>query len=291
MNKNSNRTVSSILAGFLILSTLNSCSQASAKQVETTTEKAESQTNSTKTIPIKTQKMKVEIWSDVMCPFCYIGKRKFEAALGNFENKDNIEIVWKSFQLDANLKTDPSKNTIQHLAEAKGWTMEYARNTIKYVTDMAAGVGLKYDFDHAVVANSFDAHRFIQFAKTKGKGDAAEEALFKAYFTEGKNTADHSVLAQLGKEIGLDADAVKTMLAGTDFTNEVKQDIAESQQIGVNGVPFFVVDRKYAVSGAQDPKVFLETLTKAWSEHAAANPVSLDKSNSGAVCTPEGECK
>ncbi|WP_317897990.1 DsbA family oxidoreductase [Aurantibacillus circumpalustris] len=235
--------------------------------------------------------MKVEIWSDVMCPFCYIGKRKFEAALNEFDNKENIEIVWKSFQLNSELKTDPSKNTVQHLAETKGWTMEYTRNTIKYVTDMASSVGLNYNFDKAVVANSFDAHRFIQYAKTKNKGDAAEEALFKAYFTEGKNTADHAVLIQLGTEIGLDGDAIKTILKGTDFSEEVKKDIAESQQIGVNGVPFFVVDRKYAVSGAQDSKVFLETLTKAWKEHAKSNPNAIKKSADGTVCTPEGDCK
>jgi len=234
--------------------------------------------------------MKVEIWSDVMCPFCYIGKRKFEAALSAFDNKDKIEIVWKSFQLNANLKTDPSKNTVQYLAETKGWTMEYARNTIRYVTDMAAGVGLHYDFDKAVVANSFDAHRFIQYAKTKGKGDTAEEALFRAYFTEGKNTADHAILIQLGMEIGLDADAVKTMLNSDEYAAEVKRDIAEAEQIGVSGVPFFVLDRKYAVSGAQDPKIFLESLNKAWQEHTIAAS-ALDKNDTGAVCTPEGECK
>ena len=268
-----------LMAGFLTLGTVMGCSQTPTK------------TEEIKTSQVKVEKMKVEIWSDVMCPFCYIGKRKFEAALGAFENKNNIEIVWKSFQLNAGLKTDPSKNTVQHLAETKGWTMEYTRNTIKYVTDMAEGVGLHYDFDRAVVANSFDAHRFIQFAKTKGKGDAAEEALFKAYFTEGKNTADHAVLVQLGTEIGLDADALKAVLNGTDFAAEVQKDIAESQQIGVNGVPFFVVDRKYAISGAQDPKVFLETLTKAWNEHAKANPAVIGKSDEGAVCTPDGECK
>ena len=240
---------------------------------------------------LKKEKMKVEIWSDVMCPFCYIGKRKFEAALGSFKNKDKIEIVWKSFQLDANLKTDPSKNTIQHLAEVKGWTMEYTRNTIKYVTDMAEAVGLHYDFDKAVVANSFDAHRFIQYAKTKGKGDAAEENLFKAYFTQGKNTADHSVLVALGTAIGLDAIELKKVLESNAFADEVHKDIAESQKMGVNGVPFFVFDRKYAISGAQDPKTFLETLEKSFAEYDKTNHGVIDKGNAGNVCTPDGECK
>lgn len=260
---------------------LSSCSQISTNLNDSTK----------KVIPLKIEKMKVEIWSDVMCPFCYIGKRKFEIALGEFENKENIEIVWKSFQLNEDLKTDTSKNTVQHLAETKGWTMDYTRNTIKYVMEMASGVGLKYDFDKAVVANSFDAHRFIQFAKTKGKGDAAEEVLFKAYFTEGKNTADHTILIQLAKDIGLDSEAVKVMLSSAEFTTEVNRDVAEAQQIGVTGVPFFVVDRKYAVSGAQDSKVFLETLEKAWKEHAKSSSESLNATSQGSVCTPDGACK
>ncbi len=210
------------------------------------------------------KKMKVEIWSDVMCPFCYIGKRKFETALTQFKDKENIEIVWKSFQLNANLKTDPSKNTIQHLAETKGWSMEKTKETISYVLGMAKEEGLNYNFDKAVVANSFDAHRLIQYAKTQGKGDAAEEQLFKAYFIDGKNTADHSVLIELGKSIGLVEAALKKMLAAKDFAKEVLQDINEAEQIGVAGVPFFVFDRKFAVSGAQDSKVFLDTLNKAY---------------------------
>jgi len=213
------------------------------------------------------KKMKVEIWSDVMCPFCYIGKRKFEKALESFPGKDQVEIEWKSFQLNPALKTDPSKNTIQHLAESKGWTMEYTKETINYVLNMAKEVGLTYDFDHAVVANSFDAHRVIQFAKTQGKGDAMEERLFKAYFTEGKNTADHAVLLQLASDCGLDKAETQSVLSSERFSEQVRHDISESEKLGITGVPFFVIDRKYGVSGAQDPKVFLDTLTKAWSNH------------------------
>lgn len=237
--------------GILLLLTLNGCSQP----------KPETTVTPEKTI---NSKMKVEIWSDVMCPFCYIGKRKFESALEKFQGKENIEIVWKSFQLNPSMKTDPAKNINQYLAENKGWSLQYAREMNDYVTNMAREAGLHYDFDKVVVANSFDAHRLIQMAKKKGKGDAAEERLFKAYFTEGKNTADHSTLIQLGKEIGLDDSEVKTMLAGKEFSEEVQKDLSEADQIGVTGVPFFVFDRKYAVSGAQDSKIFLDTLTKAW---------------------------
>ena len=215
----------------------------------------------------KQNTMKVEIWSDVMCPFCYIGKRKFEKALASFPGKDQVEVEWKSFQLNPALTTDPTKNTIQHLAESKGWTLDYTKETISYVANMAREVGLNYDFDHAVVANSFDAHRVIQFAKTKGKGDDMEERLFKAYFTEGKNTADHKVLLQLANDCGLVSAEVEEVLKSDRFASEVRNDIAESEKLGITGVPFFVIDRKYGISGAQDPKVFLDTLTKALSNH------------------------
>jgi predicted DsbA family dithiol-disulfide isomerase len=232
-----------------------------------------------------TKKMKVEIWSDVMCPFCYIGKRKFESALAQFEHKDDVEVVWKSFQLQPDMVTDPSQNTIEHLAKSKGWTLEHAREMTSYVVKMASEVGLNYNFDKAVVANSFDAHRVVQLAKTKGKGDAMEEQLFKAYFIDGKNTADHTTLTQLATEIGLDETEVKQVLSTNAYADNVKQDIYESQQIGVTGVPFFVLNNKYAVSGAQASETFLGALQKAWSE-TIQKPEIID----GAVCTPDGKC-
>lgn len=204
--------------------------------------------------------MKVEIWSDVMCPFCYIGKRKFEMALSQFEGKENVEIVWKSFQLDPGIKTDPAKNVNQFLAERKGWTLDYAKQMNDYVTNMAKQVGLEFNFDKAVVANSFDAHRFSHLAKKYNKQNEAEEQLFKAYFTEGKNTADHDTLIQLGVEIGLDADEIKQMLGSDTYSEEVRMDVYEAQQIGVSGVPFFLFIDKYAISGAQDSSVFLQAL-------------------------------
>lgn len=210
--------------------------------------------------------MKIEIWSDIMCPFCYIGKRKFEKALEQFDHKDQVEISWKSFQLNPDMKTDPAKSINEYLAEAKGWSIEQAKEMNGRVTQMAKGVGLAYDFDKAVVANSFDAHRLIQLAKTKNKGDLAEEHLFKAYFTEGKNIADHSTLMEIGVSIGLNAEDVKQMLEGNKYAQNVKEDIDESQQIGVRGVPFFVFNRKYAVSGAQESDTFLEVLQKAWDQ-------------------------
>lgn len=210
--------------------------------------------------------MKVEIWSDVMCPFCYIGKRRFEEALAGFKHADEVQITWKSYQLNPTLVTDPSINIHQYLADAKGWQLDYAKQVNQQVTEMAEGVGLTYDFDRAIVANSFDAHRFSHLAKQHGLGDAAEEALFKAYFTEGKNIADHEMLVELGTGIGLDAEEVRQALSKDDFADDVKQDIEEARQLGIRGVPFFVFNEKYAVSGAQATEVFLQTLEKAREE-------------------------
>ena len=236
------------------------------------------------------EKMKVEIWSDVMCPFCYIGKRKFENALERFPKKDRIEIEWKSFQLNPAMKAEPGKSINDYLAEVKGWTPEYAEEVNNHVTKIASEVGLEYNMDQAVVANSFDAHRFVQFAKTKGKGDDAEEQLFKAYFTDGKNTADHETLVNLGEQIGLDASEIRELLSSNKFAEAVGKDIYEAQQVGARGVPFFVMDRKYAVSGAQQPETFFGALEKSFGEWEQKNPSPIIAYAEGATCTPDGDC-
>jgi len=210
--------------------------------------------------------MLVEIWSDVMCPFCYIGKRKFEEALAQFADKDKIELVWKSFQLAPEMKTDPTKKIDQYLAEHKGVSLEDAKRMNDQVSRMAEQVGLVYNFDKCVVANSFNAHRFSHFAKQYGKQNEAEEKLFRAYFTEGKNIDDNKTLIQLGEELGLDTSSLKTVLENGTYADDVTKDIYEAQQVGVRGVPFFVFNRKYAVSGAQESQVFLQTLEKSFTE-------------------------
>jgi predicted DsbA family dithiol-disulfide isomerase len=234
--------------------------------------------------------MKIQIWSDVMCPFCYIGKRRFEQALQQFEYNDAIEVEWKSFQLNPNLVTDTSININQYLADIKGITLDHAKQMNQQVTQMAAEVGLTYDFDKAVVANSFDAHRFAHLAKQNGLGDEAEEALFDAYFTQGKNIADHGTLAELGQQIGLDKGEVYHTLSGNKYAINVQQDIAQAQQLGIRGVPFFVMDNKYGVSGAQAVPTFLETLDKAYSEWAAANPQQKLDVIEGDSCEIGGSC-
>ena len=211
--------------------------------------------------------MKVEIWSDIICPFCYIGKRHFEAALAKFADAENIEIEWKSFQLDPSLPKPASKlNVYEYLAQRKGISTEQSKAMHGQVMQMAKAAGLDYNFDKAVVANSFDAHRLIQFAKTKNMGDAAEERFFKAYFIEGKDMCDAATLLALGKEIGLAESDLKAVLESEQFSDEVKRDIFEADQVGVSGVPFFVFNDKYAVSGAQPIAVFLNTLEKSFAE-------------------------
>lgn len=207
--------------------------------------------------------MKVDIWSDVRCPFCYIGKRKFETALAQFEGKDEVEVEWHSFELDPNAETLPNVPAAEYLANRYGRPVEWAEEMQAGVTQTAAEVGLVFNLDRSVVANSFDAHRLIQLAKTEGLGDQIEEALFIAHFTNGRDISDHNTLIEIGLSVGLEQLSIATMLRGTDFTDEVRYDEQTAQQIGVKGVPFFVFDQKLAVSGAQAPETFLGAMRQA----------------------------
>ena len=234
--------------------------------------------------------MKIEIWSDIMCPFCYIGKRKFETALSQFPHANDVEIIWKSFQLAPDMVTDTSKNIHQFLATHKGMPIEQAKDLNNHVTELAKNVGLVYDFDKAIPANSLKAHQFSHLALQFGLQLEAEEALFKAYFTDGKNIDDIDTLVAIGESIGLDQNETRKALETNEFANEVQNDIYEAQQIGVRGVPFFVFDRKMAVSGAQDSSVFLETLEKSfddWRKQKAFQPLNIIN---GESCDVDGNC-
>lgn len=237
-----------------------------------------------------TPHMTIEIWSDVMCPFCYIGKRKFETALTQFNHRSNIDIVWKSFQLAPDLKTNPNKNIHQFLAEHKNISLEQAKGMNNQMTQVAKQVGLQYDFDKAIPANSFNAHRFSHIAKQHGLQNDAEERLFKAYFTEGKNIDDISTLVQLGVEIGLGATETKTIMESDQYTKDVHQDIYEAQQVGVRGVPFFVFNRKYAISGAQESETFLQAINTSYSEWLEQHPSTMIEITEGASCKADGTC-
>jgi predicted DsbA family dithiol-disulfide isomerase len=237
-----------------------------------------------------TAKMKVEVWSDIMCPFCYIGKRKYESALQQFEGSEDIEIQWKSFQLDPTIpeQNDRKQNVYEYLAERKGMSYEHSVKMHENVVEIARNAGLTYNFDKAIIVNSFKAHKMIQLAKTKGLGDAAEERLFYAYFTEGKDFGDTETLIQLGTEIGLDEADIRAAINSEEYAAKVKADIEEARNLGVTGVPFFVFNRSYAVSGAQPPEAFLQTLNKSFAEWRAQHPAGDIETSTGAVCTPDG---
>jgi len=231
--------------------------------------------------------MNIDIWSDIMCPFCYIGKRKLEAALDEFEHKDEVKIQWHSFQLDPTLQPQPGKDLYGYLAERKGQTRDWAVSIHGQLTNTAAENGLEYHFENAVIANSFDAHRLIQLAKTHGLDGAAEEQLFKAYFTDGKDISNHNTLLQIGIDIGLRAVEVGEMLNSDLYASAVKHDIAQAEELGIRGVPFFAVNNSYAISGAQPKEVFTQTLEQAWHEYTQA---SVANSMEDGICTTDGAC-
>ncbi|MDB5258593.1 MAG: oxidoreductase [Chitinophagaceae bacterium] len=233
--------------------------------------------------------MKVDIWSDIRCPFCYIGKRRFEEALSRFEHKNEVEVTWHSFELDPSMKTQPNKNPLEYLAEIKGQTLQWSEQMHDQLTGTAAAAGLTFNFAQCVVANSFDAHRLIQFAKTKSLGDQAKERLLRAYFTEGLNIHDHPTLLRLGIEIGLIQEEVDHVLQTNAFTEEVRNDEATAQRLGIRGVPFFVLDQKYGVSGAQMPDTFLDALQQAWKEKEKIDVVNSTATD-GDACGIDENC-
>lgn len=236
--------------------------------------------------------MKVEIWSDIMCPFCYLGKHNYEAALDGFPDRRYVETVWKSFQLDPGIpRQAPATDTYTYLSERKGFPVDQARQMTGNLAETAARQGIAMNFEKVVVANTFDAHRLVHLAQSKGRGNEAEESLFKEHFEEGKNVSDPVTLADLGESLGLKRDEVLAMLDSDQYAGEVDSDIREAGHLGIRGVPFFVFNRKYAVSGAQPKEVFLQTLERAFSEWRAEHPEpAFQTVASGPVCDPETGC-
>jgi predicted DsbA family dithiol-disulfide isomerase len=203
----------------------------------------------------------VEIWSDVVCPWCYIGKRRFEQALAEFEPA--VEIVWRSFQLDPDAPAHDDRALIESFAARKGLSESQVRSMFAQVTDVAVGDGLEYDFDRVRAANTFDAHRLLHFAAAHGRQGELKERLLRAYFTEGEQVGDPEVLARLASEVGLDAPEARKALDDGAYGDEVRQDFETARAFGITGVPFFVFDRRFAVSGAQPTEVFTRALEAA----------------------------
>lgn len=198
-----------------------------------------------------------------MCPYCYIGKRKFEAALGQLAQKERIEEEWKSFQLNPTLQYQPGRNSYDYLARLKGQSREWSVMVHDNLTRVAKTLGLDYRFDQTKINNSLDAHRMIQLAKKHGLAPQMEELLFKAYFTDGELISDHATLTRLAVAAGLPQEEVSLALSTNQYAEQVHQDMAEARHLGTSGVPFFVIDRKYAIIGAQESEVFKSTLEKA----------------------------
>jgi predicted DsbA family dithiol-disulfide isomerase len=216
--------------------------------------------------------MRVEIWSDVVCPWCYVGKRRFEQALASFPHRDEVEVVWRSFELDSTAPQERTGDYAQMLATKYGVPVERGQEMIDTMTATAAQEGLDFRFDIARTGNTFDAHRLLHLAAERGLQDTLKERLMRATFTEGEPIGEPETLVRLGAEAGLDADEARAVLSSDRFADEVRADEQDAQRFGISGVPFFVVDRTYGVSGAQPAELLRQVLDKAWED---SRPVSL----------------
>lgn len=218
-----------------------------------------------------TEKIQVEIWSDIQCPFCYIGKRQFESALAEFPDREKVEVTWRSYQLDPDLKAKGGETIYEYLARRKGMSLDQSKQMHERVAQSAAAVGLDYQFDTMIVANSHAGHRLIQVAKAKGLGDRAEESLFHAYFTEGRDLGDRAQLATLAASIGLTDEEARDAFEDPEghWGKKVDDEASEALALGSSGVPFFVFQRQYAVTGAQGPAAFRKVLDKVSREFSS----------------------
>jgi predicted DsbA family dithiol-disulfide isomerase len=227
----------------------------------------------------------VEIWSDVVCPWCYVGKRQFEEALGRFGHADQVTVSWRSFELDPTSPREVGMSMDRLLERKYGMSAEQAQAANAQMTSLAASVGLEYHLEQSKPGNTFDAHRLIHLAATHGKGGELKERLLASYFTEGRSVGDPATLAEVAVEVGLDPAEVAETLAGDAFAAEVRADEARAVALGATGVPFFVIDEAYGVAGAQGADVLLGALEKAWSD---SHPVTM--LTGSAPAATGGEC-
>ena len=239
--------------------------------------------------------MKIEVWSDFMCPFCYIGKRRLEIALNKFEYKDEVELIFKSFELDPTFKKKVDENIHELIAKKYGISVEQAKTSNDQIVAQAKDIGLNYNFDDLIPTNTFDAHRLSHYAKTEGKMNELSERILKAYFIDGLNISDHGVLASLASEVGLDSDKSLEILKSDQYGSEVRKDEERAAQLRISGVPYFVFNNKYAVSGAQPPELFLDVLKKVKKEELSSSLIEvsskdLDEDFNSENCS-NGKCK
>jgi predicted DsbA family dithiol-disulfide isomerase len=214
--------------------------------------------------------MQVEIWSDVVCPWCYLGKRRLEHALAGFEHRDDVQVVYRSFELDPTAAADVTTPTVDLLADKYGMSPARASQAQREMEERAAGDGLTFRLVNLRSGNTRDAHRLIQLAKERGRQEALVERLHRAYFTEQDSVFDHEALTRLAVEAGLDRDEVSSVLSGDAYSDHVETDEAMANALGATGVPLFVIDRKYGISGAQPAATIADVLARAWRESEAA---------------------
>jgi len=231
--------------------------------------------------------MNVEIWSDIVCPWCYIGKRHLEAALADFAHRDEVTRIWRSFQLDPGAPAVSEGDPLDRLAAKYGMTRVQAEAAQTRVTAAAAEAGLEFHLDRARQGNTFDAHRLLHHAASLGHQDELKERLMAAYFTEGEAIGDRDVLTRLADVVGLEAVAASAVLDGDDFAEAVRGDVQTARELGITGVPFFVVDGRFGISGAQPAEVILSALRKAWS---AGHPLEMAHSAASDVACADGTC-
>ncbi|WP_040208812.1 DsbA family oxidoreductase [Neobacillus jeddahensis] len=234
--------------------------------------------------------MKIEVWSDYVCPFCYIGKRRLEEALEQFPHKDQVVVEFKSFELDPNSPKNSGENIHEVLAKKYGISVEQAKQANHDMRKNAATVGLTFHFDEMKPTNTFDAHRLAKFAKTQGKEPALSEKILHAYFTDSKNIGDHETLADLAEDSGLNRqESLHVLQDTTAYANEVRADEGIAQQYQIGGVPYFIINSKYAISGAQPLETFKGALQKVWEEESP-KPVLQNLSTEDDLSCVDGNC-
>jgi len=233
-------------------------------------------------------KLRIDIWSDIACPWCYVGKRRLEAALARFAHAGEVEIVWRAFELDPSAPRvrDAAQSYAERLGGKYGASPAQAQTMIDRMVATAAGDGIAMRFDHIRPGNTFDAHRLLHLAHERGAQGALKERLLRAYLTEGEAIGEPEVLGRLAREVGLEGGEVDELLAGERFAAEVRQDEAMARELGISGVPFFVLAGRLGVSGAQPVDVLLGALERAWSELRA--PEEIAPIAEGAACGPDG---
>jgi predicted DsbA family dithiol-disulfide isomerase len=233
------------------------------------------------------KKLRIDVWSDIACPWCYVGKRRLEAALARFPHRDAVEVIWRAFELDASAPRvrDAAASYAERLSKKYGSGVAEAEAMIRRMTDVAAADGLDFRFDRIRPGNTFDAHRLLHLGHERGAQDAVKERFLRAYMTEGEAIGDPDALSRLSREAGLDADEVAGVLATDTYAREVRDDEAEARALGISGVPFFVFGGRFGVSGAQPAEVLLRALEQGWAEAAEKGDAG---STEGAACGPDG---